>query len=187
VTLLPVDTIVVVSTSAVRTDYTPLFSGIVASMLVAAMAFFGTWTQRSIARAGIKTQLGIARRANVVQSRREWMTTLRSAVAAFEAEASALALLGETTKNDEDRRLHNKATAELIRLQTSVILLLNLKKPSHVAVYDALRGIWAHARYPATVEAERKQVGKDLEYPEAQKYETLGEALGALDWRDRGP
>jgi hypothetical protein len=106
-----------------------------------------TLTQREIAEKNVQVQLEIARRANVVEARREWARDLRIAVSEFVGSAQAMHRLTPiSTKGspaEEQRRFHER---KLFVRVSRIGLLLDLRKPSHrsVSVTARTAGEWAY-------------------------------------------
>jgi hypothetical protein len=198
------DTLVIISKSVPHTDYTPLFSGIAASVLVAAMALYSTWTQRGIAekmmiaqrelsdaatatqreiaKQGVDAQLETARRARIVESRREWMRELRQSVAGFEAAAFAVAdrsPIGTVNPppTDEQRLEHR---AEIMRLMTTIVLLLDENKQEHRAIAKGLNAVAGWAVNDSETLPPPKP-NESIILTEARRFADPGAATVALD------
>ena len=197
------DTVVVISKSVAHTDYTPLFSGIAASALVAGMAWYSTRAQRKIAedatatqrhlgeaaivaqreiaRESVGTQLEIARKANVVAARREWMHDLRAAVSQFVGSAQAIHNLARAPIMDVAGIQESRSRqSELFRYLSSIRLLLDPKKPTHLTVANAARivGEWAYLG-DSGVESGNPLTNEAV--AAARSYPSFQSALGALD------
>lgn len=174
------DTLFVVNRSIPHTDYTPLFSGIAASILVAAMALYSTRTQRKIAEKTIAVQLTTARKAKIVDARREWMKELRAAVSDFIASAYAIYEVGGEEGLDEDGKTRRRAMgSELYRRVTIIQLLMDPNKPSHAAVGRATRAVgeWAYWREAVKEHDPEGEEGVKL----AQTYDDFNHAIHELN------
>lgn len=142
-----------------------------------------TVTQRDIAEKTVATQLEIARRANVVESRREWIKELRSAVAEFQSAATALGFLGTNRPNTlESKEKFAADFAEVLRLQAAIVLLLDKTKPTHVDVATIVQAVNQFCLFREGIEEARSKGGADSRFVEARKYPSIGKAFEALDY-----
>jgi hypothetical protein len=199
------DTLVVITRSGNPRDYTPLIIGLSAPILVAIVTGINIYVQRRIADKAVETQqrlsadaiavqrdtaaqtvstqLEIARKQNVVESRQEWGKELRETVADFRSMATLLSL---RARQEEDHTLKvsdptTASIADLLRLQGLIRLYLDLRKESHNQIYKTVQAasVWATSR--KEVEAAIAAKPPNDKYKEARKYKNLGDALATLD------
>jgi hypothetical protein len=196
------DTLIIVTKSTPHADYTPIFSGVAASVLVGMMAYYGTRTQRKIAektlvtqreisdaaintqriiaKQSVDSQMETARRTNVVESRREWMRELRKAVSDFEGRALAISRPVPTNPTNAAAVASRAANMdELVRLMTVVVLLMDKNKDGHKTVIKALNGVMGWATRGGTL--PEKEENESTLLAHAREFESMNEALNALD------
>lgn len=184
------DTVVVISQTAAQAGYADLIAPLVAPVLVAIIAIYGTRTQRriaddgmstqrQIAKQGVDTQLEIARRSSVVDARREWIRTLREAAGNLQAKAAVLSHFPPGVP--EATRAQRSATlAEIERLMAVIILMLDSSKSHHMDVITAMNALAAWGQEGGqALPAEKPDEGRLLSA--ARKYPTMGKAAVALD------
>jgi hypothetical protein len=189
------DTLIVISGSPPAKDYSALLSGLLASVLVAVMAWYSTRTQRKIAEEATVTQRGLAKDsvdaqleiatiAQVGESRREWRRELRKAIAEFESTALSLSDIEKSHSQQASASASSVGSprdpVELMRLMTLIALMLDPKEPGHADVIKCVNAVTGFAiQGDDGIPAAKPNEARTLTC--AREFKSMGDALRSLD------